>query len=278
MIGRFNIFFIYFVQSDHVKPFGEHRPAEDGLKTLKYSPSSSDFYHWFVYGRRPVVVKGAANHWPAISRWNNESYLRENYGSSPFYVEFRKKFKNEQPIRKPLKLQDFLNIYKNQEVYLDSLIPPTKMIHDIILPYFLGCSELASKINALNLLMNSGGTTSAFHQDGYENVITVISGTKTIILIDSKYSEKLYAEENFLFPGVLAFNPDAIDFTSFPKLMEVPYYKVTLYPGIVMTLCPHPPPCSMTLFASKNCDWMRKQISRTMIGLANVSNALTVPC
>ncbi|XP_031554411.1 uncharacterized protein LOC116291382 [Actinia tenebrosa] len=216
---------------DHVKPFGAHRPAEDGLKILKYSPSGSDFYHRFVHGRRPVVVRGAANHWPAMSRWNNESYLRENYGSSPFYVEFRKKFKNEQPIRKPMKLQDFLNIYKNQEVYLDSLFPPTKMFHDLVLPYFLGCSELASKINSLNLLMSSGDTTSAFHQDGYENVITVLSGTKTFILIDSKYAEKLYAEEHFLFPGILAFDPEAIDFKSFPKLVEVPYYKVTLYPG-----------------------------------------------
>lgn len=56
-------------------------------------------------------------------------------------------------------------------------------------------------------------------------------GTKTFIVIDPAYSQDLYADEHFLFAGISTFNGDAIDFKKFPKLANVPYYEVTIYPG-----------------------------------------------
>ncbi|KXJ06339.1 JmjC domain-containing protein C [Exaiptasia diaphana] len=55
--------------------------------------------------------------------------------------------------------------------------------------------------------------------------------TKTFLLIDPAYSQDLYADEHFLFPGISKFDGDAIDFAKFPKLANVPYYEVTLHPG-----------------------------------------------
>lgn len=161
---------------DDIKPFGAHRQPEGSVKSLKYSPSSSDFYNRFVHARKPVLIKGAANHWPAMTRWINQSYLREHYGSTRFTVEYRKKFKNEQPNRKPQRLDDFLDIYDKEDVYLDSQFPPTSMLHDVNLPEFLGCEELSQSVQGMSLLFSSGNTTSALHQDGYGNVLTVISG------------------------------------------------------------------------------------------------------
>lgn len=69
-----------------------------------------------------------------------------------------------------------MDVYEKDDVYLDSAFPPTPMLHDVILPEFLGCEEFSSRIIGMTLLFSSGNTTSPLHQDGYDNVITSISG------------------------------------------------------------------------------------------------------
>ncbi|EDO44978.1 predicted protein, partial [Nematostella vectensis] len=201
------------------------------IPTLKYSPSGSDFYHRYVHGRQPVVIRGAANHWPAKEKWKNETYLRQKSGTEAFTVDTRKKFDGKVSVRKPLTISEFLDIYKTEPVYLDSPFPPSKLLHDLYLPPILNCEELSSTISQMTLLFSNGNTTSAFHHDGYDNVIVLLSGTKHFILIDSKYSDDVYADDAKLFPGVLPFDPEKIDFKAFPKLAKVPFYEITLYEG-----------------------------------------------
>ena len=216
----------------HLKRFGEHRPSEGEISSLKYAPSSADFYHNYIHKRRPAVIRNGASHWPAVQLWQNESYLTSNFGSSIFTVEYRKKFKNEHPVRKPLSFEEFLKIYKSEDVYLDSSFPPNSlMLNDIILPSVLNCHEISSSIDSLNLLVNSGDANSAFHHDGFENILTVISGTKTVYLINSTYSKELYADQFSIVAGVLSIDPEKLDLETYPKLAVVPYYEVTLNKG-----------------------------------------------
>ena len=216
----------------HLKRFGEHRPSEGEIASLKYAPSGVDFYHNYVHKRKPVVIRNGANHWPAVQLWQNESYLMSNFGSDIFTVEYRKKFKNERPVRKPLSFGEFLKIYKSDDVYLDSSFSPNSpMLNDIILPSILNCHEISSSIDSLNLLFNSGDANSAFHHDGLENIITVISGTKTVYLVNSTYSKDLYADQFSIVAGVLSIDPEKLDMETYPKLADVPYYEVTLNKG-----------------------------------------------
>ena len=232
ILGFLSFFKISFPLLGHLKPFGHHRSPEGEVASLKYAPSGADFYHSYIHPRKPVVVRGGATHWPAVNQWHNESYLATNFGSDIFTVEYRKHFKNEFPVRKPLPFGEFLKIYKSEEVYLDSAFPPrTGLVNDILLPSFLNCHEISSRINNLNLLINSGDASSAFHHDGYDNVLTVISGIKTVILINSTYSEHLYADQFNLIPGVLAIDPDKVDLDTYPKLSDVPYQEITLNKG-----------------------------------------------
>ncbi|KAL9971353.1 hypothetical protein ACROYT_G023866 [Oculina patagonica] len=220
------------VEKGHLKRFGEHRPSEGEIASLKYAPSGADFYHNYIHKRKPVVIRNGANHWPAVQLWQNESYLASNFGSNIFTVEYRKKFKNEHPVRKPLSFGEFLKIYKSEDVYLDSAFPPNSpMLNDIILPSVLNCHEISSSIDSLNLLFNSGDANSAFHHDGLENIITVISGTKTVYLINSTYGKELYADQFTIAPGVLSIDPEKLDLETYPKLADVPYYEVTLNKG-----------------------------------------------
>lgn len=129
-------------------------------------------------------------------------------------------------------LREFLKIYEEENVYLDSAFPKMPMVQDILLPSFMNChAEMSSKINSVNLLMSSGGTSSAFHHDGYENVLAMISGTKTVILVNSSYSQSLYADQFTVAPGVLSFDPEKVDLETYDKLVDVPYYEVTLHKG-----------------------------------------------
>lgn len=221
-----------FSRKGHLKPFGQHRQSEGEVPSLKYAPSSADFYHNFIHKRQPVVIRRGANHWPAVQLWQNETYLSSNFGSTIFTVEYRKKFKNEFPVRRPLSLDEFLKIYRSESVYLDSPFPPKAgMLSDILLPSILNCHEISSQIESVNLLMNSGDANSAFHHDGYENIIVMISGTKEVYLINSSYSKDLYADQYAVVPGVLPVDPEKLDLQAHPKIADIPYYKVTLNKG-----------------------------------------------
>ena len=218
-----------------MKPFGEHRGSEGEVPSLKYAASGVDFYHRYIHQRKPVVIRGGANHWPAVQLWQNESYLSSNFGSSIFTVEYRKKFKNEFPVRRPLSLDEFLKMYKSDNVYLDSAFPPkATMLNDILLPSILNCHEITSTIDSVNLLMNSGDANSAFHHDGFENIITVISGTKKVFLVNSTHSKDLYADKFAITPGVLPIDPEKLDLEEYPKIADVPYYEVTLNKGMLL--------------------------------------------
>lgn len=200
---------------------------------MKYAPSGADFYHNFVHRRQPVVIRHGADHWPAVKLWENETYLSSNFGSTIFTVEYRKKFKNEFPVRRPLSLDEFLKIYRSDNVYLDSAFPTkAAMLSDILLPSVLNCHEISSQIESVNLLVNSGDANSALHHDGYENIITMISGTKKVFLINSSYSKDLSADQYAVTPGVLPVDPEKLDLQANPKLAHIPYYEVTLNKGM----------------------------------------------
>lgn len=222
----------FFSFPGHLKPFGEHRQAEGEVSSLQYAPGGADFYHNYIHKRRPVVIRNGANHWPAVQLWQNESYLTSNYGSEIFTVEYRKKFKNEFPVRKPLAFREFLNIYRQENVYLDSAFPQNSaMLKDIFLPSILNCHEIWSTIDNLNLLFNGGEANSAFHHDGLENIITVVSGSKKVYLVNSTYAKELHADQFTIAPGVLSIDPEKLDLEMYPKLLDVPYYEVTLKRG-----------------------------------------------
>ena len=152
-------------------------------------------------------------------------------------MEYRKKFKNEFPVRRPLSLDEFLKIYRSDNVYLDSAFPTkAAMLSDILLPSVLNCHEISSQIDSVNLLVNSGDANSALHHDGYENIITLISGTKKVFLINSTYSNDLSADQYAVTPGVLPVDPEKLDLQANPQLAHIPYYEVTLNKGTVCKL------------------------------------------
>ena len=212
----------------HLGKLGEQGKTLRGeIDELDYFPNGKDFYDNFVRKRRPLIIRGAAKQWPAFEYWKNESFMREKYGDVLFEVDFTKTYEQKFPIKKTLKLNEFFDIYKSQEVYLDSAFPQSNLTKDIPVPFCLQCEELSSKISSIHLLYSNGGTSYVLHQDGYENILTVLSGMKVLLVTNSSYSAKLHSDEYVTVPGLSPIDPEKVDLVKYPGVAGVPFHEVS---------------------------------------------------
>ncbi|XP_048580543.1 uncharacterized protein LOC5518642 isoform X3 [Nematostella vectensis] len=224
------------VPRGHLKYLGEHgSPIIQGeIEELDFVPNGKDFYEHFVRQRKPVVLRGAIKNWPAVKHWSNESYLAEKYGDIIFDVQFTKKYETILPIKKTMNLKEYLKIYKKENVYLDCPFPHSPMTQDILVPYNLQCPELLSGIASTHLLFSSGNTSSSIHYDGYENLLSLVSGTKEVLVANYSYTDRFY-HRNYTTVNIEApIDPEAVDLLRFPKIAEVPFHKVTLNAGDIL--------------------------------------------
>ena len=213
---------------------GSHGATSTELPTLQFAPSGQFFYSHYVRKSRPILLKGAVYHWPAYRSWPNVTYLKETYGHDVFTVEFRKQFQASFPVRKNMNLSVFLEEYEKKNIYLDSLFSKdSKMLQDIYLPLPLLSISHRAAIDNLNLLISSGNTSSAFHQDGYENLLTVLSGYKDVILYDNKYTRHFDADNYIVAAGVSDMDPENLSVEDRKRFQGVPYYTVRIEPGNV---------------------------------------------
>lgn len=217
------------IPKGHLKYLGEHgSPIITGqIEEVDFVPNGRDFYTHFARQRKPLIMRGAISHWPAVKHWANETYLRENYGDVIFDIQFTKKYETILPIKKTMTLNEYLDIYKKENVYLDSPFPQSKMIKDILVPYCLQCGEFGDIISSTHLLFSNGNTSSSLHYDGYENLLSVISGRKEVLVANYSYADYFY-NRNFTTVNIEApIDPEAVDLIKYPKLAEVTFHKVS---------------------------------------------------
>lgn len=196
------------------------------IEELDYFPGGKDFYEHFVRKRKPLIVRGAAKQWPAFKHWKNETYMRLTYGNVLFEVDFTKKYERKPPIKKTITLNNFFDIYKTREVYLDSAFPQSSLTKDIPVPYSLQCDEIMARIASVHLLYSTGGTSYVLHQDGYENILTVLSGRKVLLIANSSYSSRLHSDEYVTIPGLSPVDPEKVDLVKYPGFAGVPFHEV----------------------------------------------------
>lgn len=211
-----------------MKKLGEHGSVvvQGEIEELNFVPNGKDFYEHFLRKRKPLIMRGAIKNWPAVEHWSNESYLQQKYGDVIFDVQLTKKYEGEFPVKKTMSLNEFLEIYKSKQVYLDCPFPHSEMIQDIFVPYCLQCDEIMKSIASTHLLFSSGNTSSSCHMDGYENLLSLIAGTKEVLVADPEYVEYFYPRNHTTVNIESPIDPEAVDLKKFPMLAEVPFHKV----------------------------------------------------
>ncbi|XP_019630143.1 PREDICTED: uncharacterized protein LOC109474297 [Branchiostoma belcheri] len=221
------------LQKCHMKPFGCHKPPSGTVKVIDSVPDPETFYREYVRKSTPVLMKGGAAHWPAVQKWpGNEEYLTEAFGDEVFKVDFRKVWKSDFAIKKKMKIRDYLKMYRDEPVYLDSSVSITsQMYKDMELPACLACPEQTAKLTSVNLLYSSGNTSYVIHHDGVDNILTVVSGRKTVLVSHPKYSHQLYMNDFTVLPGLAPLDPEEIDLVRYPGVAEVDYTIAELEAG-----------------------------------------------
>jgi len=52
----------------------------DSVPVLSHPPTALEFLRGYVSPNKPVLIRGAIDHWPALSKWTNQ-YLKDTLGS-----------------------------------------------------------------------------------------------------------------------------------------------------------------------------------------------------
>ncbi|XP_065186743.1 uncharacterized protein LOC135817477 [Sycon ciliatum] len=219
------------VQRGHLKELGSHRAPDSEVEVLPYMISPEDFYESYVVRHKPVVIKNAAKHWRATKLWTDE-YLKKTFGDLKVHMETRDDDKWHIPESR--KLGKFLDVYKEANLYLVDELPPA-MRKDVTMPLCLRCDEIAKRFFVSYFWMSSGGTASKLHIDTDENLLSVIHGSKDVVLISPKYSRDVYADEARML-GVSEVNVSAVDFKKYPRIANVRYITAHLKAGDALYL------------------------------------------
>jgi len=217
------------IPEGHLKCLGEHgSPIIHGqIEELDFVPNGRDFYKHFVRQRKPLIMRGAIKQWPAVKHWANESYLRQNYGDTVFDIQFSKKYETILPIKKTMTLNEYLDIYKTENVYLDCPFPQSEMTQDILVPYCLQCDEFNDAIQSTHLLFSNGNTSSSLHYDGAENLLSVIAGTKQVLVANYSISHEYFYLRNYTTADIESpVSPEAVDLIKYPNMAQVTLHKV----------------------------------------------------
>ena len=205
-------------QRGHMKPLGYHRPPVRITEELNHMIAPEDFHQHYVARHRPLVIRNAVKYWNATWRWTDE-YLAGEFGDVSMKMET--KDDNKFDIPADMKFREFLDIYKSRDVYMvDEVLP--EMREDVILPTCLRCEEMTERFFVSYFWMSYGGTSSKIHVDTDENLLCVLHGAKTLLLISPLYSHEVHADDTQIL-GVSRIDPTAVDFKQFPRAKNIRY-------------------------------------------------------
>lgn len=205
------------------------------------SIEKTKFYQEYVAKNRPVIITGLTNDWPATNKWDF-SYLQES-------------FKDVEATTIPVK--DGNCDFNLENGVVTSDLSLGKTIHNLKAPIEGNGIAIAttddsfpSELRAdywapvyckngrylrVRVFIGSSGTATWLHQDLFENLYTMVRGSKEITLFTPK--ESVYPQSRFSkLPNFAKPNMDSVDFSTFPKMKSVQPYVVTLNAGETLYL------------------------------------------
>jgi len=213
--------------------------------------SRKEFLNEYVLKNRPVVIKDAAKHWKALSKWSPD-FFREKYGSKKVPVFERKRAVT---VKDMVLLKDYADeitssTYQNRAKYLFSLKIPKEfpeLLGDLEpRPTYWDPNWLESKYllpglpkfklrNITGLEMNMGGAGSPFpflHYDDLwtQTFITQVYGRKAWVLYQPDQTPFMYPSEQSDNISRIPMEKD-VDLTEFPLFAKAKPLRFILEEG-----------------------------------------------
>ncbi|KAL1491669.1 hypothetical protein ABEB36_012231 [Hypothenemus hampei] len=160
------------------------------------------FLRDYVSRNFPVLIKGGANHFPAVQKWDSQFFMN-NYpekivtltvtpnGYADGVAQFQEESHFFLPEEVQMKFKDFLTHLKekrnNYVTYIQQQNSNLTENYPELLPdieeFKWASKAFNKKPDAINFWMGDQRAVSSMHKDPYENIYCVIDGYKDFILI-----------------------------------------------------------------------------------------------
>ena len=223
----------------HLKPLGSHiTPDKVDESFADNLISPAEFAEKYVLPRKPIVLRGVVNSWPATKLWTDE-YLKEHYGDMEMRLEGKKEKASQMPKGDVClgrdRLKTFLKDFREgANKYIVSDLP-TPMWHEVNVPPPMSCGDFFTNYVEIDLWLNSDmgkkgkGGNSLLHKDAFNTMNCVINGTKEWKLFELQYNDYLYQSwegpMDAGYGGFSIMNPDKVNILKFTILYKLHHYK-----------------------------------------------------
>ncbi|CAH1227031.1 TYW5 [Branchiostoma lanceolatum] len=213
----------------HLEPIGSKAPVKR-IEARKGFPSPKVFVEEYAISSTPVLFKGAITDSLAYRKWSSDDYLRTFPESATKFnfVETKKKENRTQPLLE-MTLRQFLGRYATEDIYMVETVPEF-LKNDVPMPKPLLCEPFIEMLQYAVLWFSGGGTRSVLHHDNLDNINCLLDGRKELVFISyQKYKNKVpidHPDDSYSSVDV-----DSVDFTKYPGMREVDYYRVNMTAG-----------------------------------------------
>ncbi|WAR18281.1 JMJD7-like protein [Mya arenaria] len=225
------------------------------IPVLANPPSPLEFYRDYVSANKPVLINNAINHWPALTKWNND-YLRKNIGDREVtvavtpngYADAITDQKFVLPEQRQLKFSHFLDIIEKPKAENGVLYVQKQnsnltdefvsIIGDVDTQISWGSEAFNKRPDAVNFWMGDERAITSMHRDHYENLYCVVRGKLFDVGTFKEVDGRFIIEPNEDMDKVpwIAIDPLSPDYARYPKYRRAEPIEVTVKAGQLLYL------------------------------------------
>lgn len=222
------------------------------LEILK-QPSIQHFKENYFNCNQPVILEGCMSQWPAMTKWNQVTYLLDVCRNRVVPIEIGKNYTTETWSQDLIKFDEFFRRqfmddeassqskrveYLAQHNLFDQ-IPALQS--DILTPEYCCLSNRTDDAEIdvdIKAWLGPEGTTSPMHIDAKHNLLCQVFGSKYIILAAPEDSTNLYPFDGDMLKNTSQIDAEHLDYDRFPLLRNVKFYRFTLHKGEMLYIPP----------------------------------------
>lgn len=222
----------------------ENEPHNSKVLEVIDCPSMEHFFRNYILAEKPIVLDNCLNHWPAITKWQDQSYFIKLAGLRTVSIELGKDYTDANWTQKLMTIEDFIknHIYNENgttaylaQYQLFDQIPELKK--DIVEPEYCCFSETNDPVDIM-AWYGPKGTVSPLHHDPKKNLLAQVVGEKQIFIFSPQDSEYLYPHEHELLNNTARIDPRLPNFEKFPKYKDAKGYYCVLKAGQMLYIPP----------------------------------------
>lgn len=207
-------------------------------------PSMEHFYKNYIVAEKPVILKNCINHWPALTKWQDQNYFIKLAGPRTVSIEIGRDYTEPEWTQKLMTIEEFIKDFIFQtdgptgylaQYQLFEQIPELR--EDIIEPEYCCFADNDKPVDVM-AWYGPKGTISPLHHDPKKNLLTQVVGQKRIFLFSPKDSEYLYPHEHVLLHNTSRIDPQQPDLQKYPKYKDAKVHYCVLKAGQMLYIPP----------------------------------------